>query len=151
MGNAPRGSWVAKDEMINEKPFGIAVRHVRCLKCRKYGHINTDKECALYGKAKDSEVSFVPRDTEKLARDMSNEGMMLRWSAWDLKSDESKKKYEYIPETSGKDRKKEKKWDPEKLLKEMTKKEKRKLLKRIEKIERKNKKSKNKKNKNKKE
>ena len=41
-GNAPRGSWVAKDEMINEKPFGIAVRHVRCLKCRKYGHINTD-------------------------------------------------------------------------------------------------------------
>ena len=56
--------------------------------------------------AKDSEVSFVPRDTEKLARDMSNEGMMLRWSAWDLKSDESKKKYEYIPETSGKDRKK---------------------------------------------
>ena len=37
---------------------------------------------------------------------MTNEGMMLRWSAWDLKSDESKKKYEYIPETSGKDRKK---------------------------------------------
>jgi len=56
--------------------------------------------------AKDSESSFVPRDTEKLARDMSNEGMLLRWSAWDLKSDESSKQYEYVAETTSKDKKK---------------------------------------------
>ena len=51
-GNAPRGSWVEKDEMINQKPFGIAVRHVRCLKCRKYGHINTDNTNSLLRKLK---------------------------------------------------------------------------------------------------
>ena len=54
--------------------------------------------------AKDSESSFVPRDTEKLARDMSHEGMLLRWSAWDLKSDESSKQYEYVADTTSKDK-----------------------------------------------
>ena len=49
-GSAPRESWVAKDEQMNDKPFGIAVKHVKCLKCGKYGHINTDKECPYYGK-----------------------------------------------------------------------------------------------------
>ena len=49
-GSAPRESWVSKDALMNDKPFGIPVRHVKCLKCGKYGHINTDKECRLYGK-----------------------------------------------------------------------------------------------------
>ena len=31
-GSAPRESWVAKDEQMNDKPFGIAVKHVKCLK-----------------------------------------------------------------------------------------------------------------------
>merc|ERR1712223_2081345 len=103
--------------------------------------INTDKECPLYGKAKDSESSFVPRDTEKLVRDMSNEGMLLRWSAWDLKSDESYKQYEYVAESTSKDKKED--WmSPEQMLKGMTTEDKRKLLKKIQKMERKNKKSK---------
>ena len=54
-GAAPKESWVPKDELTNDKPFGIAVRHVKCVKCGKYGHINTDKECRLYGK-----VNFFP-------------------------------------------------------------------------------------------
>ena len=43
-------------------------------------------------------------DTEKLARDMNKEGMMLRWSAWDLKSDPTSKQYEYIPEAQCKNK-----------------------------------------------
>ena len=50
----------------------------------QYGHINTDKECPMYGKAIDSENPVGTLDMEKLQNEMQDDGMKLRFSSWDM-------------------------------------------------------------------
>ena len=135
-GTAPRESWAKGDEAIKDQPFGIQVRNVRCVKCHKYGHINTDKECPLYGKALDSETPVGTLNQEKLIEEMKEDGMKMRFGAWDLLDDPRIKKYDMLQEPE----KRSKKDDPEKALANMSKEEKLKLLAKLRKMEKKSKK-----------
>merc|ERR1712183_496974 len=138
-GTAPRESWAKGDDAINDQPFGIAVRHVKCLKCGKYGHINTDKECALFGKAKDSQLSIASMNKAKLVSEMKDEGMAFRWSSWDLKAPSTSKSYNILSEPEiKKANKKDKEKSAKRLIKGMNREEKLKLLKKLEKMESKN-------------
>merc|ERR1711913_233642 len=139
-GTAPRESWAKGDDGIKDQPFGIAVRNVRCVKCHEYGHIDTDKECELYGKAVDSDAPVGTLDQNKLIEEMKEDGMKMRWTAWDLQDDPRVKKYDMAKQTQASSSAK----DPLDSLKNMSKEEKLKLLKKISKLEKKDKKKKKK-------
>jgi len=142
-GTAPRESWAKGNEDIKDQPFGIQVRNVRCVKCHKYGHINTEKVCPMFGKAADAEAPVEKVNQQKLLDEMREDGMKLRWTAWEIKDDPRVRKYENVhpdaaseagpgPSSSRK--------DPDNMLQGMSKEEKLKLLKKLEKMEKKKKK-----------
>jgi len=80
---APREAY-AKSLGIEarDQPFGIAVRNVKCIKCGKWGHINTDRECPLFNKSKNANVdpSLITdiADPMRLLKDMRTEGLTLK-------------------------------------------------------------------------
>lgn len=76
--NAPREDYCKGDEEIRDQPFGIQVRNVRCIKCHKWGHINTDRECPLYGQSVGE--NNVEMDPLLLMHKMREEGLALKHS-----------------------------------------------------------------------
>ena len=123
----------------------MQVCEAKCIKCGKFGHMNTDKRCPLYGKAVDADAPVQNIDQERLIQEMKAEGLAMRWSAWDMNKASNSAQHQLVEEEKQKPG-----VDRAELLKNMSKDEKKALLKKLEKMEKKKKKKAKKEKKNKK-
>ncbi|XP_066991013.2 corepressor interacting with RBPJ 1 [Anabrus simplex] len=137
--NAPREDYCKGDSEIRDQPFGIQVRNVRCIKCHKWGHINTDKECPMYNQSSSTDQGGCSMDPSLLVQQMREDGLAMKQSALGLHLAVS----EQLPE-SDEDNGKLKECEIE-LLKSLSKKQKQKLLKKFKKLEKSSRKQKKKK------
>ncbi|XP_043198476.1 corepressor interacting with RBPJ 1-like [Amphibalanus amphitrite] len=144
--NGPRESYLSKDDdTIRDQPFGIQVRNVRCIKCKKWGHINTDKECELYTAPWELTNPTTSTDPLELMQGMRDNGLALK--AGVVEGTEQIPAHQLVASDDGES---EEETEEMKFIKSLSQKDKLKLLKKLSKLQKKKKKKQKKKSKSKK-
>jgi len=127
--NAPREDYAKGNADIKDQPFGIPVRNVRCIKCHKWGHINTDKECPLFSQASTSSMPTTSMDPMELMRQMREDGYGLKENVLGHQLNPKAANQQLIPSDES---------DPEmEFLKSLSASEKKKLLRKLKKLSKK--------------